>query len=195
MDLSNELVQTLDPLFINGLDNNSWSRVHKRFLSHEGCIVDLGCLKWDWSKYFFYKKRIIGADPQEDPSPPAEFFKGAVSNFSGKGELQGQAEAVSLKEKSNGDIDVLSWADFKNKFNIDKISILKINTEGGEYDFLNSLVEKDYESIDQIAVSFHDWIYSEWKPKTDKCINDLMDMNYDVIDLGIFGWKLFIKKY
>ncbi len=194
----------------NNCDVNKWSRIHPRFKDHDGCIVDLGCLGWNksfedetsenWSGYFFETKRVIGVDPQEQPNPKAEFFKGFVSNFSGKADLiLADVRASSyMTESPTGQYDVLSWVDFKNKFNINSISILKINIEGSEWDLIESFNSKDFSEIDQIGISFHDWMHpfknKRNESRTQACINKIIENGYSVIDLGIYGWRLFLKK-
>ena len=42
---------------------------------------------------------------------------------------------------------MLSWKTFCERFNIDNVSILKINIEGSEYSFLDSLDETDFSKI------------------------------------------------
>ena len=37
-----------------------WSTFDWNSIDSEGCIVDLGCLYWDWSNYWFGIKRVIG---------------------------------------------------------------------------------------------------------------------------------------
>ena len=142
IDLEKELIQIRPSWYPHGnnLDVNIWSRVHPRYADHKGCIVDLGCLGWNkdfndktsdnWAGYFFGKKRVIGVDPQENPNPNAELFKGFISSFSGKANLSNNGISGSMIKSSSGDYDVLTWTDFKRKFSIDSISILKINISG-----------------------------------------------------------------
>lgn len=178
----------------DGSDVNRWSRIHPRFLDHDGCIVDLGCLGWDWSKYFFDKKRIIGVDPQGESHKSCEFFKGALSRYNVKGALIGSDLGAKVAVGKTGDFDVLSWRKFKTKFSIENISILKINIEGGEWDLIPTIPKKDFKSIDQIAVSFHDWLDHSRVGDTKKCIDNILGCGFEMIDLGIYGWKLFMKK-
>ena len=187
-------------------DVNKWSRVHPRFYEHNGCIVDLGCAGWNlafedktsdnWSGFFFGKKRVIGVDPQEKPNINAELFKGFVSNFSGKAELNLNGNAASIKKSSNGIYEVLSWKDFKKKFQINSISILKINIEGSEWDLIDSFDDKDFYEIDQICVSFHYWL-PEFKKdgvlRTITTIKKIISKGYKMTDLELYGWKHFIK--
>ena len=187
-------------------DVNKWSRVHPRFMQHDGCIVDLGCAGWNlafedktsdnWAGYFFSKKRVIGVDPQEKPNINAELFKGFVSNFSGKAELISNGIAASIKKSCNGNYEVLSWKDFKNKFAINSIAILKINIEGSEWDLIDSFDDEDFYEIDQICISFHYWLPEFQKDgvsRTKKNINKIISKGYTMTDLGLYGWKHFIK--
>lgn len=199
------LIQTR-PIWDQGDNNdaNRWSRIHPRCLTHDGCVVDLGCLGWNknffdytsdnWSGYFFDKKRVIGSDPQELPHPKADFFKGFVSNFNGRANLTNEGHAGAISSTPDGDYEVISWQNFKLKFNITNISILKVNIEGAEIDLFNSFSESDFKNIDQIAVSFHDWLYPEIKNDCEFITEKIMNHNFSCTDLGIYGWKLFLKK-
>lgn len=186
-------------------DLNRWSRVHPRFLNHPGCIVDLGCLGWNrdfldktsdnWAGYFFGKKRVIGVDPQEKPNPNAELFNGFISNYCGRADLVSSGVGASLRKSPNGRHEVLTWHAFLRKFGIQSISVLKINIEGSEWDLLDSFNTDDFKCIDQICVSFHDFLhsFSHCKPRTEACINKIATAGYDMVDLGIYGWRLFVR--
>lgn len=206
--IEEELIQ-IRPFWNAHSDNNDvnrWSRVHPRFAEHDGCIVDLGCAGWNlnfedktsdnWSGFFFDKKRVIGVDPQEKPNINAEFFKGFVSNFSGKAELNSSGIGASIKKSINGTYEVLSWKDFKKKFFINSVSVLKINIEGSEWDLIDSLDDKDFHEIDQICVSFHYWLpqfQENGVSRTITSINKIISKGYTMTDLGLYGWKHFIK--
>lgn len=213
MSLEQELIQIRPSWYPHGdnRDVSIWSRVHPRFEKNNGCIVDLGCLGWNqnfldktsdnWAGYFFGKKRVIGVDPQESPNEHCDFFKGFISNFSGKADLSGNDSIQSTCKKiipsPNGNYEVLTWKDFCVRFNINLISILKINIEGSEWDLLESFEKEDFSSIDQICVSFHNFLpeYNNYfyEEKTNNCINKILNNNYTMIDLGIYNWKLFCK--
>lgn len=206
--MNNELIQIRPrwDMLRNNTDCARWSRIHPRFEEHDGCIVDLGCLGWNkrfddvtsdnWAAYFYGKKRVIGVDPQESPNPNAELFSGFVHNFTGKADLISSGVAAYIQKSPNGKYDVLTWKDFKNRFNIDSISILKINIEGSEWDLLDSFDGNDFEQIDQICISFHDWLpefRKEGPQRTRKAIDKIKSYGYQMTDLGIYGWKHFLK--
>jgi hypothetical protein len=205
--MEKELVQIRPEWYAhnNHTDVNKWSRVHPRFMDNEGCIVDLGCLGWNrdfddktsdnWAGFFFGKKRVIGVDPQETPNDKSELFKGFISIFSGKANLSQNGIGGQMVRDENGEYDVLTWADFKKKFGIDDISILKINIEGAEWDLIQSLDAEDFDTIDQIVVSFHDFLpeFEKNHILTERCINKIISHGYSIVNLGIYGWRLFIK--
>lgn len=177
------------------MPGHGYSTVDQRCLTHDGCIVDLGCLFWDWSKFFIGKKRIIGADPYENEIEGTELYKGIVYDVTGKVNMTNSGIASSIFDGGNDLVDTLSWSDFCQKYNIDKISVLKLNIEGSEYRLLKSMTPEDFEKIDQIAVSFHDWMKSSWHQETIDCLEILEKNNYSVIKIyEQFGWYLATKK-
>ena len=179
--------------FITTIVGEDFSTVHKRCLEHNGCIVDLGCLYWDWSIFFLGKKRIIGVDPQENEIINTKLFKGAVSDFTGYGILSTGGETARIV-KSDVGFPVLKWKEFKKLYEIDQISVLKINIEGGEYDLIKSFDSDDFDKIDQIAVSFHHFEDESLMENTFECLQIIQQHNYDIFDLGIYGWYLCVKK-
>jgi hypothetical protein len=206
-------------LAYSDFDLNKWSRVHPRFESHSGCIVDLGCLGWNkdfndprsdnWAGYFFGKKRVIGVDPQESPNPHAEIFRGFVADFNGRGRLVNQGVGASLISDPCGEFEVLTFREFKKRFNVTEIAILKINIEGSEWGLIESLDASDLENVDQICISFHDflrltpdlnnllarfWLFTPMSKRTEQCIHKLKSLGYRSLDLGIYGWRIFLRE-
>jgi FkbM family methyltransferase len=191
------LIQT-----INGYD---YSLVDSRCLNNNGCIVDLGCLHWDWSNFFLSKKRIVGADPFEEETNPlikgetqrvsVELFKGLVSDYDGKVKLSNNGICTSVfNVEGHIECDVITWKNFTKRFNIDDISVLKINIEGGEWDLIKSFDSSDLEKIDQIAISFHDSFHPKGKQLTIECTEKLISHNFNQINtFPEWGWSLFLK--
>jgi FkbM family methyltransferase len=179
-----------------------WSTFDWNSIDSEGCIVDVGCLYWDWSNYWFGIKRVIGVDPFEESIPNGvELFKGVLGPSDCKitmdkpnnNEIEGVVN-YNVSENEGDSYEMFSWKTFCNKFNIDKVSILKINIEGSEYSFLDSLDETDFSKINQIVVSFHDWLNPEYKELTKQSIELLKKYGYTVISTYFkYGWYLCIK--
>jgi hypothetical protein len=183
-----ELIQTIP--------GSDYSLVHKRYENHDGVIVDLGCSTWDWSSLFIGKKRIIGVDPQEDAIENTEIFKGIIGPINGSARLKGEGWGAEVSKDDQGVLyDMISWKSLCEKYNIKSVSILKINIEGSEYSLLKSMDVDDFEKIDQIAVSFHDWLHPNQKQQKDECISLLENMGYQVRSIyPSLGWYLALKK-
>jgi len=232
-ELRRELIQ-IRPKWCPGrfrFDENKWARIHPRFLKHPGCIVDLGCLGWNenyddprsdnWSAYFFGKKRVIGVDPQENPNPNAELYRGFISHANGRANLSSSGISGAMTYNRSGDYETLTFRELRNRFKIDSIAILKINIEGSEWPLIEGLSAADLEDVDQICISFHDFLRLEdeaenalkaiwqslrrstifralglFKPtsyRTNSCIRKIKAFGYYCLDLGVCGWMLFIK--
>jgi len=182
------------------IEGKAWSTFDWNSLFDEGCIVDLGCLYWDWSNYWIGVKRVIGVDPFENSVPEgAELFKGVVGPVDCKiamtkpngNEIEG---IVNYDSGSGTQFDMLSWKTFCQRFNIGEVSILKINIEGSEYSFLDSLDESDFSKINQIVISFHDWLNSDYRDLTKNSIDLLRNHGYTVISTYFpYGWYLCVK--
>jgi FkbM family methyltransferase len=149
-------------------------------------------------------KRVIGVDPFEETIPNgAELFKGVLGPSDCKikmdkpnnDEVAGIVNYNIVKGEENL-YEMISWKTFCKKFNIDKVSILKINIEGSEYSFLDSLDETDFSKINQIVISFHDWLNpTEYTEEMTKSSIEMLKKNgYTVISTYFgFGWYLCIK--
>lgn len=185
---------------IHTIDNRDYCTVLKRALTNDGDIVDIGCYTWDWSQFFIGKKRVVGADPIENYIPEgAELFKGVIGSTNGKSLMNiDDVKSTIIPEyvDSNNALDVqmITWKTFCSNYNIDKISVLKINIEGSEYALLDSMTQEDFDKIDQIAISFHDWLVPEWKNKTDKALLLLKNSGFELIKINKqWNWYLIYK--
>ncbi len=129
---------------------------HPRTWAHEGCVIDLGCSPWDWSKCFFGKKRVIGCDPSEKEAPAgAELFRGFVGNYRGSIRYDGgDQNRISSFVGGEMEAEVITIDDLMRRFKVDSISLLKMNIEGMEYDLLIHLQKP---VADQMVISFHDY--------------------------------------
>lgn len=180
------------------ITGEDYSLVDDRVFSHKGCVVDVGCLDWDWSRVFLNKKRVIGIDPFENNTPEgAELFKGLLGSLNGKTNIKfdNLASSIHSHNENSEEFVVKNWKTFCKDYNIDEVSVLKINIEGAEYSLLNSLDSEDFSKIDQIAVSFHDWMNPNWANLTKSTIFLLESFGYEVRCIfERLGWYLAVKK-
>ena len=182
--------------FIQTIPFTYWTTIHSRALTHDGDIVDLGCLHWDWCNSLIGKKRIIGVDPIEDITPEGTIlYKGVIGDSDTRIFININGDATSIVEEETPlQVEMLSWKTFCKRYDINNVSVLKMNIEGGEYDILDSMDSDDFSKIDQITVSFHDWIHPEWKDKTENALDKLRKMGYTILSTQLnWGWYLAYK--
>jgi hypothetical protein len=100
---------------------------------------------------------------------------------------EGSSSAITGDQMKNWPmlrVPMIAWKDFCHLYNIDQVSVLKLNVEGSEYSILNSLDLEDYSKIDQIAVSFHDFINPNWKALTKSALGLLEDVGFNVTQIN-----------
>lgn len=181
---------------IQTIPGENYSRIDDRAFNHDGCIVDLGCAHWDWSQPFIGKKKVVGADPFEDTIPKGvELFKGVVNSFDGLVKMKYDRDASCITTNTDSDdwILSLSWKSFCTKFEITNISILKMNIEGVEFPLLHSMDSEDFSKIDQLIVSFHDWMNPNWKSLTDASMYLLNQHGFTISNIGPYNWYMALK--
>jgi len=184
---------------IQSMPGHSYSTFDDKAFNHDGCIVDLGCVHWDWSNIFIGKKRVIGADPFETTIPEGfDLFQGVVGPFNGSIAMTyaHDASAISINSTTEDSklFPMYSWKTFCKKFNIDNISILKMNIEGSEYSLLNSMDADDFAKIDQLIVSFHDWLVPEWINQTLASTYLLEQNGFTVTNIGPYNWCIALRQ-
>ena len=175
-----------------------WSVVDPKLYEHDGCVVDVGCLYWNWSKVFLGRKRFIGVDPIEKECPEgAELFNGLLGPFNSSVSLSFNNDSTKINTSDDHEqqnYNMISWKTFCKNYNIDKVSILKLNIEGSEYPLLHSMDSEDFSKIDQIAISFHDWLNPNWKHLTSSSLFLLKENGFTILQtFDKFGWYLAIK--
>lgn len=71
--------------------------------------------------------------------------------------MNDDGSSMFKQSKQENNIKLISAIEFLDKHNINHIDLMKINIEGGEYDLLKHLIEKNYiNRIENIQVQFHD---------------------------------------
>ena len=181
--------------WIQTIPGENYSRIDPRAFEHDGCIVDLGCVHWNWSAPFIGKKRVIGADPFEETEPAgAQLFRGVVGSFDGQVKMTYDQDASHVSTDPTGEwVPTLSWKSFCQKFEIDSISILKMNIEGAEFPLLHSMDTEDFKKIDQLIVSFHDWLNPAWSSLRDASVHLINQHGFTIHQIGPYGWCMALK--
>jgi FkbM family methyltransferase len=133
-------------------------------------VVDVGAYHGTWSKKIYdkYKCRILAFEPVFHEAA-RNTLKGTnvVLNTVGLGnknedlDISILADSTSVFKGSNDKkrIKIRDFIEVMNEYGVERIKLLKINIEGGEYGLLEYLINSDYISkIDIIQVQFHDFM-------------------------------------
>ncbi len=170
-----------------------YSTLDERVWDHPGAIVDLGCYPWDWSAAFIGKKRVVGADPFAAEIIGTELYKGVIGTMEGTTMItcQGDSSNILFPAPQSVSTPICTWKQFVAAFHIDQIAALKINIEASEYALLHSMTQEDFDKIDQIAVSFHHFVWPAFEKSTTEAIAHLQRAGYTVTPINIpWCWYL-----
>lgn len=177
-----------------------WTRVHRRVWERPGAIVDLGCLTWNWSQRFIGKKRVIGVDPFETMMPVGtELWNGVIAATSGTVRLtdngHGSTTRYALTQPFSGTrlVESVPLEVLLARAEVTDISVLKLNVEGSEPEILMTMPECLFDHIDQIAVSFHDFLHGHHR-QTEAVLVYLCNWYKIVPLLASHSWYLALKR-
>src|SRR5574337_52907 len=161
-------------------DKHDYTTADDRVWQHPGCVVDLGCDPWDWSTCFIGRKRLIGADPFASQLEGTELFKGVIGATHGTATISCAGDASSIIQPSGRlkIVDMITWKEFKELFKIDQIALLKVNVEGSEYALISSLTDDYLAAINQIAISFHHWVWPAFTKLTQESLERLTNAGF-----------------
>ena len=98
---------------------------------------------------------------------------------------------------------IFNWLDIKgpvkrtiSKNVIEELAEKTTSIEGSEWDLIDSFDDEDFYEIGQICVSFHYWLTQFQKDgvlRTKTNINKIISKGYIMTDLGLYGWKHFVR--
>jgi FkbM family methyltransferase len=142
-------------------------------LNPNSIVMDLGGYEGEWSAdiYCKYSSKILIFEPNY------AFYKNIQNGFEKNLNVQvfnfglaesDRVEKLSLRDNSSSifiesdnyvEIHLKSAKQFVHDQNLTNVDLIKINIEGGEYEFLESLIQNDLVRIfDNIQVQFHDFV-------------------------------------
>lgn len=178
---------------INWLLDNGDSTLRLNYdLNEESIVFDVGGYEGKWSSEIFskYSCFIYVFEPIE------EFAKNIKERFSHNRKIfvntfglsnETKNVTISLEKDSsstfknggkNKIIKMVNIMEFFSKNNIEKIDLIKINIEGGEYDLLEILIKENFiKNIDDIQIQFHDFVENA-EERMIKIQNELKKTHY-----------------
>lgn len=183
----------MNDTFFETIPGQPHTTVHSRVWDHPGAVVDLGCRGWDWSGVFIGKKRVIGVDPDKATVaiPGTELHQSLIGPYDGVVSFRG--ETVVDAPADGPQAAIWSWKRFcRAAVDARGISILKINAEGSEYPLLASLDDADFAAIDQLAISFHHFVWPGMTKSTKALVGLLESHGFtSKVIYEPLGWHLF----
>lgn len=141
-------------------------------LSESSVVLDLGGFRGQWASDIFsrYRCEVFVFEPVQSffefiekrfkANPKVKAFKFGLGGKTRQEEIYINADGSSViraaKEKASIEIvDIDTWL-FDNK--IEAIDLIKINIEGGEYELLERMIEKNITlKVRNLQIQFHDF--------------------------------------
>ena len=78
-------------------------------------------------------------------------------------------------------VTTISIDDLMNQNGIDSIDYLKVDIEGSEFHFIDSLCKDLCKNIKQISIEFHDFLDPDLKKKTKEYVGHLVNLGYTLV--------------
>ncbi len=142
-------------------------------LNESSLVFDLGGYEGQWASGIFckyactihiFEPYIPYADNIQN-----EFLKNgkihvhrfglAQKTYSSKLSISADASSIFKTGENVATVEMIKASDFIDDNKIERIDLMKINIEGGEYDLLDHLIENGIVAkIDNIQVQFHDFV-------------------------------------
>ncbi len=142
-------------------------------LDANSIVMDLGGYEGEWSAdiYCKYASKIMIFEPNQAfceniqnkflKNQNVQIFNFGLANTDRleKLSLMDNSSSIFIESDNYIEIQLKSALQFVQDQNITNVDLIKINIEGGEFEFLESLIKNDLIRIfDNIQVQFHDFV-------------------------------------
>jgi len=147
---------------------DDWKYVDPRWKNVPGCILDIGCAGWGWSRQFRGTGRdVVGFDPFEESQPTwvRDLRRQAVGAVGGscwlwKNKKNPVSSGMLIRTSVLSEHHQVPMVSFSEVLDSYRHSVVKLNVEGSEYAILTSV---QHPVSDQLVVSFHGWSEPRWE--------------------------------
>jgi FkbM family methyltransferase len=176
-------------------------------LNKDSVVFDIGGYEGQWSYDIFSKygcnihifepvpsfaeniKKIFSDNKKIQVYP----FGLSDRNSNEKIYLNKNKSSLFKKEGNTTEIKLVKFSDFFLQNNIDFIDLMKINTEGGEYDLLEELIRTDLvKKLKNIQIQFHNFV-PDAKERMEKIQSEL-EKTHRLTYQFKFVWENWILK-
>lgn len=102
---------------------------------------------------------------------------------------QAIASQWGFREKTT--VEGITFENFLEKINVGSVEVLKVDIEGAELDMLESITASRLNSISQITIEFHDFLYTggEYLTRMRAVLKKLEDNNFLIIKISNPDWR------
>ena len=169
-------------------------------------VFDLGGYRGEWANKIYqkYKCNVFIFEPVKDFYEIIKNrFKGnekiKVFNF-GLGEktreetiyISNDSSSILTKNGRTENIKIKQAKNFLAETRVGEIKLIKINIEGGEYEFLEHITEKNlHQNFENIQVQFHQFVesFEERRESVSRNLSKTHEITYN-FDLVWENWKI-----
>lgn len=103
--------------------------------------------------------------------------------------LLDNSSSIFTNDENRIEVQFLSAIEFMNTNNIEKVDLIKINIEGGEYELLEALIDNDkIKLFNNIQVQFHDFVIPNARERMNK-IQDALSKTHFLTYQYEFVWE------
>lgn len=172
-------------------------------LTQDSVVFDLGGYEGRWASEIFCRygcyMHIFEVMPEYAANirnkflqnPKVKVYPFGLGANTGVVPLYMQDDSSSTFKTGSGKIDIslVEAADFLQKHGIERVHLMKINIEGGEYDLLEHLLDAGYVNrIENLQVQFHDFLVDNAYPRM-KAIQQRLAQTHELTYYYEFVWE------
>lgn len=180
-------------------------------LNENSIVIDLGGYKGQFASDLFgkYRCNVLVFEPIKEyydfiqdrfkNNPKIDAFKFALGEQDKSEFFYLDADGTSINNKSGRDESFKQEVKFRdieiffNEQNITSVDLIKINIEGGEYDLLDYIIEKDMAKIfKNIQVQFHNYIANSEEKMVS--IQNKLTKTHQISWQYRFVWENWVRK-
>jgi len=172
-----------------------------RFLNSNSVVMDLGANQGEFLQAIIQRFRcnVIAVEPvkalfEEIPrNPLLQLLPIAVGgkNQSIEINIYGTRCASILGAKSSQEfqttqtVEMVTLAELRRRTGTNRIDLLKIDIEGAEIDLFDSCSDQELQTVMQITVEFHEFLYPEQAPAVKRIIERLDRIGFWVLPFSL----------
>jgi FkbM family methyltransferase len=142
-------------------------------LDRSSVVIDVGGYRGDWASdiYSRYRCRILILEPVPTfcghlrkrfaGNPDIQIIQAGLDAHSKEAVISLQEDGTSLVRgsESKQNVQMLGIEDLLEQEHLDRISLMKANIEGAEYDLLDHMMEHGLTArVDNFLIQFHDFV-------------------------------------